>query len=99
MAHEHDWGPYPDVPYGEIPGRFRQCKDCGVIAYLKIASYRTLSKNPPTAKIRPYVCAVQGCDGEAVIRVKGRRGPKLLWIWMCAKHKDNPEQFLEQMKS
>jgi len=98
--HQHTWGPYDDVPFGENPRRFRKCTICGAIAYLKIASYMAdLKDNVKNySKIKAFNCSVRDCKGEAMIRIKGRRNHRGAAMWACKDHMYNYEECLPKEK-
>jgi len=85
MGHEHEWSPYKDAPFGEMPGRLWQCASCGAVGYV-----RTHTFNPRRFKadrVTPYVCGVSGCSKLAVLRLKGRCGPNNTFRWRCGEHR------------
>jgi hypothetical protein len=99
--HQHIWGPYDDVPFGENPRRYRKCKECGAIAYLKIASYMNdLNDNAKNYhKIKAFLCSVPHCGGEAIYRIRGRRDTRGAAMWACKDHIDCYEECLPKIKA
>ena len=81
---DHAWGPYDDVPYGERPERFAKCAECGVIGYIRLSAFHFGDRRQ--RRVQPYVCGIKGCQGEAVGRLKGRRGPRNNFVYVCVEH-------------
>lgn len=82
--HEHEWEPYEDIPYGERPERFKRCKICGVIGYIRFSALQFGARRG--RPVQPYICSVRGCNNEATDRLKGRRGARNNFIWVCPEH-------------
>lgn len=82
MEHEHDWGPFTNLPASENSNRYRQCKTCSKIGYIKNGPMKT--SHPKNVFV--YKCHVQGCGADAVDRLPGRivRGALR---WVCEEHK------------
>jgi len=87
-AHQHDWGPYEEVPFGENPGRYKRCQDpdCRVVGYVRYSALSFSGGDGSRLRVQPYKCGVKGCRGEAVDRKKGRCGPRNNFFWLCAEH-------------
>jgi len=84
---EHEWETYADAPYGERPDRLKQCAKCGVVGYIPISAFRY--GDHLKRQVTPYICGGnKECKEEAVGRLKGRRGPRNSFVWVCAKHAD-----------
>ena len=75
---DHVWGRFDDLPGGEDPLRYRQCKKCGVIVGVMLGEQRE------RFHVRTLPC--HKCGKPAVGRNWGRRRYAARCKWVCAEH-------------
>jgi hypothetical protein len=81
MNCTHDWGRYANLPWGEGPSHYRQCKLCDVLGYIKRHGHER--KDRPD-QVHVIHCYVPSCPEVAVGRLPGLQSGRLRWS--CSFH-------------
>lgn len=85
MDCTHDWGRYTDLPWGKADLRYRQCRICNVLGFVK---HHGFGHKDRLGNVRVIHCYAIGCNQPAVSRLAGLHSGRLRWV--CATHLQCP---------